>query len=110
MILNSYCIYDRKALRYHVPFFSSQDGEAIRSFSDLAQDPNTTVGRHPGDYVLYRVGAFDDANGSLLPATVLEHVIDASACVAVRPALGDLFNGSHDGNGRSITEFPPVKA
>lgn len=81
MIINAYSIYDRKALRYHAPFYSHQDGEAARSFADLVNDPNTTVGRHPDDYVLYRVGAYDDANGSLLPANVLDHVADGSSLV-----------------------------
>jgi len=81
MIINAYAIYDRKALRYHTPFYAHQDGEAARSFADLVNDINTTVGRHPDDYVLYRVGAYDDANGSLLPASVLDHVVDGSALV-----------------------------
>lgn len=86
MIINAYVIYDRKALRYHVPFYAHQDGEASRSFSDLVNDPNTTIGRHPDDYVLYRVGAYDDTNGSLLPASVLDHVVDGTALVRFQPS------------------------
>lgn len=109
MFLNAYCIYDRKALRYHVPFFSAQDGEAVRSFTDLVQDPSTTVGRHPDDYVLYRVGSFDDSNGSLHTANVLQHVIDASACVRHHPVpTADLnAEGWLNGNGRPTS--PEVK-
>ena len=81
MIIHAYTIYDRKALQYHSPFFAVADGAALRSFSDLANDPNTTIGKHPGDYVLYRAGAWDDASGQLLPVTVLEHIADASALV-----------------------------
>jgi len=86
MILHAYTIYDRKALQYHSPFFAVADGAAVRSFMDLANDTQTSVGRHPGDYVLYRCGGYDDASGSLLPVTVLEHIIDAQAVVrAVSP-------------------------
>lgn len=84
MILNAYAIYDRKGLVYHAPFFAAQDGQAVRSFSDLANDPSTTIGRHPNDYVLYRVGGYDDSSGSLLPVSTLEHIVDANALVRNR--------------------------
>lgn len=93
MKLNAYCIYDRKALVYHAPFFAVADGAAARSFSDLANDANTTVGRHPADYILYRVGTFDDAIGNLLPETAV-HIADAATLVA-RPN-GELFGGDAD--------------
>lgn len=92
MNLNAYVIYDRKAHVYHAPFFAISHGAAIRSFSDLANDRNTTIGRHPLDYVLFQVGGFDDASGMLLPFTAIEHVSDASSLVEARPDV-PLFNG-----------------
>lgn len=79
MIINAYTIYDRKALTYSPPFFSVADGAAVRMFQDLAGDTGTQVGRHPGDFVLYRCGGYDDASGSLLPVTALQHIVDALA-------------------------------
>jgi len=96
MILNAYSVYDRKGLVYHAPFFAAQDGQAVRSFSDLANDPATTVGRHPDDYVLYRVGAYDDASGSLLPASVLDHIVDGSALVRLRVGQGEFADLNRD--------------
>lgn len=87
MILNAYSIYDRKALQYHPPFYASTDGAAVRSLSDLANDPNTSVGRHPGDYVLYRVGQYDDQKGRLIPTDPLAHVMDAIAILKLNPEL-----------------------
>lgn len=87
MILNAYTIYDRKALQYHSPFFAVADGAALRSFMDLANDPQTTVGRHPGDYVLYRCGTYDDSSGELFPARALEHITDALPLVRNQPSL-----------------------
>lgn len=87
MILHAYSVYDRKALQYHAPFFASADGSAVRSFQDLANDSTTTVGRHPGDYVLYKVGAYDDASGTVLPISPIEHVCDALSLVRVQPPL-----------------------
>lgn len=84
MIINAYTLYDRKALQYHTPFFAVSDGAAVRLLQDLVADPNTMPGRHPGDFVLYGIGAYDDSNGSMLPASVLRHIIDALA-VAPRP-------------------------
>ena len=87
MIINGYTIYDRKALTYSPPFFAVADGAAVRMFQDLAGDTNTQVGRHPGDFVLYRCGGYDDASGSLLPVTALQHIVDALAVVPRATAL-----------------------
>lgn len=87
MILNAYAIFDRKALQYHPPFFASTDGAAVRSLGDLVGDLNTTVGRHPNDYVLFLVGRYDDQNGSFLPISPLVHVVDA---ISLAPAKHEL--------------------
>lgn len=87
MHLNAYSVYDNKALVYGVPFFAPTDGAAVRSFRDLANDPNTTVGRHPSDFSLFSVGSYDDAKGTLLPLSPLRHVIDATAVLVVQPQL-----------------------
>lgn len=87
MLLNAYSIYDRKGLNYHAPFFAATDGIAVRIFADLANDTNTTIGRHPADYVLYFVGTFSDGNGSLEPALPLRHVMDADALLKIQPSL-----------------------
>lgn len=84
MIINAYTIYDRKSLQYHQPFFAVADGAAVRMFSDIANDTSTQIGRHPGDYVLYRCGAWDDAAGQLLPVTAIEHITDALPLVQAR--------------------------
>lgn len=87
MQLLAYTIYDNKALQYHAPFFASTDGSAVRSLSDMVSDPNTTIGRHPGDYVLYCIGSYDDQIGAMLPISPLRHVIDAVALVKLQPSL-----------------------
>lgn len=87
MKLNAYSIYDRKALQYHPPFFQSTDGSAVRAVSDLVNDGNTTIGRHPADYVLFCVGSYNDQLGLMLAETPLRHVIDAAALVAAKPDL-----------------------
>lgn len=81
MITHAYSVYDRKGLIYNVPFFAISDGAAVRSFSDLVNDRNTTVGRHPLDFVLFRVGSFDDSTGMLIPIVPILHVTDAEPLV-----------------------------
>lgn len=87
MKLNAYTLYDNKALNYHAPFFMATDGAAVRALQDLVSDLNTNVGRHPGDYVLYFCGTYDDSNGQLWPEQPLRHVMDAIALVKVQGTL-----------------------
>lgn len=87
MILHAYTIYDLKAFQYHAPFFAVADGAAVRMFSDLVNDPNTNVARHPADYVLYRCGSYDDEHGQLHPLSPLVHMVDAIALVERKSPL-----------------------
>lgn len=72
MEMKVYAIYDVKAGAYYPPFFKATDGLSIRDFTDMANDPNTMIGRHPEDYVLYQVGLWDDNKGELSP---IKHVL-----------------------------------
>lgn len=58
-------VYDSKTMVFNTPFFQLTTPAALRSFGDLANDPQSTVFRHPGDYVLYELGEFDDATGEV---------------------------------------------
>ena len=89
MIMNAYSIFDMKALQYHLPFFQPADGAAIRMLMDLVNDPNTMVGRHPSDFVLYHVGHYDDARGEVQPIAPLRHIVDAVSLLRVQPGLFD---------------------
>lgn len=93
MNLNAYTVYDNKALVYGVPFFAPTDGAAIRSFRDLSNDAQTSVGAHPADYSLFQCGVYDDSNGAFAPLSPLRHVIDATACI-VQPAQLAMFSNS----------------
>lgn len=67
MILQVFSVYDVKADVYMPPFFMSAVGQAVRAFKDLANDRNTTVGRHPGDFKLVKIGAWDDSTAVFEP-------------------------------------------
>jgi len=79
MLTNAYTVYDVKSLTYSPPFFAVSHGAAVRMFSDIANDTNTSVGRHPADYSLYCIGQFNDAVGVMLPNDIREHISDATA-------------------------------
>lgn len=94
MLLNAYSLYDVKALTFSPPFYCSAHGQAVRMVMDLANDPNTMVGRHPEDFTLFCIGMFNDATGGLLPADNREHVSDAVALLARRHPRDFDKNGS----------------
>lgn len=94
MLLNAYTVYDNKTLTYSPPFFQAAHGAATRMFSDLVQDTNTTIGRHPSDYSLFCVAKFDDQTGFLQALDAREHIVDAASLL---PKQADFFaNGSGD--------------
>ena len=66
MKLNIYSIFDTASGLYSRPYFTQSDGEAIRSFHDIATDAGHPVGKHPADYTLFRLGIFDDTTGKLI--------------------------------------------
>lgn len=81
MMIQCYSVYDRKTLSYSFPWSAATDGAAIRTLSEAVADVNHPLGRHPGDYVLFHVGEFNDQSGAVVPCSPLRHVIDASALV-----------------------------
>jgi hypothetical protein len=66
MRLFAYSIYDVKAQVFHRPFFQQSDGQAVRTFSDIAVDPESEIGKHPEDYSIFRIGEFEDENAALV--------------------------------------------
>lgn len=84
MMLRAYTIYDNKALQYHSPFFTHTNGSALRMLTDLVNDPQSNLSRHPADYSLYFIGQYDDASGVLIGAEK-QHVVDALAVLRPQP-------------------------
>lgn len=82
MRIHAYAVYDRKTLVYQLPFFAHTDPAAVRLLSDAVADAQHPFGRHPNDYVLFRVGEWDDAKGAMLPLQALVHVVDGSSLVS----------------------------
>lgn len=68
MRLGIFAVYDVKSDVYAAPFFMPAKGMAIRAFTDLANNLDTYVGRHPNDYKLVYLGEFDDNSGDFFPS------------------------------------------
>lgn len=63
MIHNIYTVHDTKSAAYLQPFFLMTDGQALRAIEDCVNDPSHQFARHPADYNLFKIGAFDDETG-----------------------------------------------
>lgn len=92
-----FSIYDTKAKVYNLPFYSQQVASAIRMFGDVANDRNTSINKHPADYVLYEIGTFDDQEGvltALIPYGNLGYASDYIDVVKkpVMPQIAEVIN------------------
>lgn len=56
-----YSILDTKVGAFSAPVGARARGEAVRSFQQACQDDNLPFKKSPGDYQLYYVGEYDDA-------------------------------------------------
>lgn len=83
-----FSVYDSKAEVFNTPFFMANAGMATRAFGDLVEDRTTTIHRHPGDYVLYEIGEFDDVTGQVKHHA--EHVHLGVGTNYVKEALNEL--------------------
>lgn len=63
MEMKIFTVFDDKTLAYLRPFYSLTEGEAIRSFSDTVNDPESMFHKHAADYTLFEIGVYDDQNG-----------------------------------------------
>lgn len=55
-----YTIYDTKAQIYNKPFHQQNKAVALRTATDLANDPNSEIAKNPEDYIMFYLGTYDD--------------------------------------------------
>lgn len=93
MIKKIYTCFDEKARCHTRPFFYSEHGEAIRAFSDCANDPKHEIGRHPSDYTLKEIGTFDESTGIITPnPSPISHGTAVEFILPTHPVDIDLAN------------------
>ena len=71
-----YSIYDKVGQVYHNPWIDSSNATAARAFKFACSDDNSLYGMCPGDFVLYRVGMFNDVSGTFCECEMPEKVCD----------------------------------
>lgn len=92
MLMRMFAVFDVKSDSFSVPFFKGTVGQALRDFADLANNRDSTVGRHPEDFKLVFLGEFDDNQGVV---RAVEHTSLGFATDHVKPVpqLEIPFNG-----------------
>lgn len=83
------CVHDVKGETYSQPWFTPTAAAAVRSFTDLVNDPQRgqTVFSHPEDYVLYEMGSFDDSTGQFTSHPIPKHLVSGSSVKKEKPVI-----------------------
>ncbi|QCQ84863.1 nonstructural protein [Blackfly microvirus SF02] len=63
MKMQVFSIFDKAVSAYLPPFYTRSKGEAVRSFSEAANDPSSQFNKHMLDYSLMFMGEWDDNSG-----------------------------------------------
>lgn len=77
MQLKIYSIRDSKSEIFNLPFYKHTHGEAERDFSQISNDPKSSIYQYPEDYDLYFVGEYDDNSGKITPLDSPQHIVKA---------------------------------
>lgn len=72
MKIGVFAVYDSKTGIYAQPNFLINKGAALRAWEDAANDQNSNIGKHPGDYTMFQIAEWDDESGTItmLPAKI----------------------------------------
>ncbi len=60
MRLELFSLYDTKAVAFVVPFFLPNVALAVRAIVGMRRDEKSVLHSNPGDFVLYRLGSWND--------------------------------------------------
>lgn len=71
MLQKLFSIYDLAAQAYSPPFVASTLGIAIRSFTEVLSNPQSSPGKYPADFQLMELGEIDLNLGQIAPYLVL---------------------------------------
>lgn len=69
MNLQIVAIYDSALGEFFAPIFVRSIGLAIRDFGDEVTKADSPLSRHPADFLLFHLGSFDPADGSIASFT-----------------------------------------
>ena len=69
------------AAAYLTPFFYHKEGQAVRAFKDIINQPDHLFSRNPEDYTLYQVGEWDEITGEVTHLDISKKIINGLPCV-----------------------------
>ena len=102
MLLLMYSVHDSVSGVYDRPFVARAEGDAVRSFGDIANDKDHPIGKHAEHFSLFHVGTWNDNTGKVDPCAPT-HVVNAIDLVNYdRPSM-------HPGLEPEIVETLPSK-
>lgn len=82
MKLGIYCIYDKKAMMFQVPFFGITDAQTIRNLQQrFNRNQESPEYIYPQDFCVYHVGYFDDQHGLIQAFDSAELIIELTAII-----------------------------
>lgn len=89
MISQMFALYDTKAAVYNKPFPVVNKEVAIRSLSEYLANGNKQddVIKHPEDFILYELGAYDDGSGKLTAHNEPIHIARCSEVLLKTPHI-----------------------
>lgn len=58
-------VHDSKSGIFTPPVAVLAIGEAIRTFEDAVNDPQSPFNKHPEDYTLFHIGSYDETTASV---------------------------------------------
>ena len=76
MKINVYAIYDKVAQVYQHPWVDTSDMTAVRAFKLACQDNASLFSMCPDDFILYRVGMFNDKSGTFCECELPVKIVD----------------------------------
>lgn len=81
MKLKVFSVRDSAGEIFNTPFYARSHGEAERSFTELARDPQSRISKFPEHYDLWLLGSYDDQTGKFDTLDTPQHVRKAVECL-----------------------------
>lgn len=92
MLKGLYSVRDIKGGHFYPPFLAHSDGEALRNFSALHGDPQTTIHNYPDDFCLFKLATIDILSGKVEALESPYNFGSASQFVHVMEEVNDVGN------------------
>lgn len=94
MLMKVFSVRDMKSEAFLQPYFSVNQGTALRAFDEACQKQDSPFYKYPNDYVLYEIGSYDDETGLLTALTPVKMMSCAADFSLQKPVKQEVVSGS----------------